>query len=343
MNVRPEDLEARLAKGVGPLYVVHGDEPLLSLEAGDAVRAAARRAGAVERDVLVVEQGFKWDAFTAANANRGLFGDRRLVDLRIPSGKPGNDGSQALERYAKDPNPDNVTLVTLPRLDKAAQASAWFLALAEAGVTIAVQPLERAALPRWIASRLARQKQKATPETLAFLADRCEGNLLAARQEIEKLALVLPEGMLGHEAVEAAVADVARYDVYAASEAWLAGDAARVLRVLSVLEAEGDGPQLAVWTIGEDLHALAAVQAMVRDGMPSSVALRNARVWGKRQNAMERAMKRVSPAAVERMLAALARIDALSKGIGVGNAWDDFTALAVELAGKPARPVVIAT
>ena len=124
MNVRPEDLEARLAKGVGPLYVVHGDEPLLSLEAGDAVRAAARRAGAVERDVRVVEQGFKWDAFVAANANRGLFGDRRLVDLRIPSGKPGNDGSQALERYAKDPNPDNVTLVTLPRLDKAAQASA---------------------------------------------------------------------------------------------------------------------------------------------------------------------------------------------------------------------------
>jgi DNA polymerase-3 subunit delta len=339
MNLRPEDLDARLAKGVDPLYVVHGDEPLLALEAGDAIRAAARKAGAIEREVLVAEPGFRWDAFLAANANRGLFGDRRLVDLRIPSGKPGVEGGQALEAYAADPNPDNVTLVTLPRLDKAAQSAAWFAALAQSGVTIGVQPLDRAALPRWIASRLARQKQKASAETLAFLADRCEGNLLAARQEIEKLALVLPEGLLGHDAVEAAVADVARYDVHAASEAWLAGDAPRVLRVLSVLEAEGDGPQLAVWTLGEDLHALAAVQAMVREGTPVAVALRNARVWGKRQNAMERAVKRVSPPAVERMLASLARIDALSKGIGVGNAWDDFTALAVDLAGKPARPV----
>ena len=178
-------------------------------------------AGVDEREVLVVEPGFKWDAFIGANANASLFGDRKLVDLRIPSGKPGVEGGKALEAYAANPNPDNVTLITLPRVDKATQASAWFAALAEAGVTIAVQPLEREALPRWIAARLARQKQKASPETLAFLADRCEGNLLAARQEIEKLGLVLPEGPLAHDAVEAAVADVARYDVFAASEAWL--------------------------------------------------------------------------------------------------------------------------
>ena len=337
MTLRPDGLPAHLARKLDPLYVVHGDEPLLALEAGDAIRTAARSAGIVERELLVVEPGFKWDAFIGANANASLFADRKLVDVRIPSGKPGVEGGKALEAYAANPNPDNVTLITLPRLDKATQTSAWFTALAETGVTIAVQALERDALPRWIASRLARQKQEASPETLAFLADHCEGNLLAARQEIEKLGLVLPEGKLAADAVEAAVADVARYDVFAASEAWLAGDATRALRVLSVLEAEGDGPQLAIWALGEDLHAIAAVQSMLRDGMPMTAALRNARVWGKRQSAFERATRRLSTVAVEQHLATLATIDALSKGIGLGNAWDELIVLAMSVAGKRAR------
>jgi len=341
VNVRPEDLEARLAQSLASLYVVHGDEPLVALECGDAVRAAARRNGVDERETFVVEQHFKWDALLAANASMGLFGTRRLVDLRIPSGKPGIEGGKALEAYAQNPSPDNVTLVTLPRLDKAAQASAWFTALCARAVVVAVQPVERDALPRWIANRLARQKQKAAPETLAFLADLCEGNLLAARQEIEKLALLLPEGTLEHHAVEAAVADVARYDVFVASEAWLAGDAARAARILVALQAEGDGPQLAIWSLAEDLHALAAVEAMTRDGVPLASALRNARVWGKRQQAMEKASRRLRGDAVVRLLAALARIDALSKGIGRGDAWDEVVALALAIAGKPAHPVAL--
>lgn len=335
MNVRPEDLEARLAQSLAPLYVVHGDEPLVSLECGDAVRAAARRQGIEERETFVVEQHFRWDALLAANASMGLFGTRRLVDLRIPSGKPGVDGAKALEAYAADPHPGNVTLVTLPRLDRAAQGSAWFTALCERAVVVAVQPVEREALPRWIAARLARQKQKASSETLAFLADLCEGNLLAARQEIEKLALLLPEGTLDHEAVEAAVADVARYDVFAASEAWLAGDAARAARILVALQAAGDGPQLAVWALGEDLHAMAAVQSMVSEGSPLASALRNARVWGKRQQAMEKALRRLRGESVVGFLAALARIDAMSKGIGRGESWDELLALAMAIAGRP--------
>ena len=337
MNVRPDDLASRLSRELAPLYVVHGDEPLLVLEAGDAIRAAARKAGIVEREVFVVEPGFRWDAFLGANANLGLFGERKLVDLRIPSGKPGNEGAKALERHAASPNPDNVTLVTLPRLDRATQSSAWFAALAEAGVCVAVQAPEREALPRWIAGRLARQKQQASAETLAFLADHCEGNLLAARQEIEKLALLLPEGSLDHDAVQAAVADVARYDVFGASEAWLAGDAARVVRILSVLEAEGDGLQLGVWALGEDLHAIAAVQSLTRSGTPVAVAMREARVWGRRQAALERAVRRIAPRDLEAMLHALARLDALAKGLGHGSAWDDLTALALGVAGKPAR------
>jgi DNA polymerase-3 subunit delta len=335
MDVRFKDLSAHLARTLASIYVVHGDEPLFAMEAGDAIRAAARKQGATERDVLVAEPGFKWDAFTAVSANMGLFGERKLVDLRIASGKPGSEGAKALEAYAANPNPDDVLLVTLPRVDRAGQSSPWFGALANAGVVVAVYPLDRDELPAWIASRLARQRQRAPADTLAFLAERCEGNLLAARQEIEKLGLLLPEGELAQDDVEHAVADVARYDVFELSEAWLAGEPSRAMRILSVLEGEGEGLPLLVWQLTEDVHALASVLAATAAGVPMQAAVRNARVWGKRQAALERAARRVSAQAIAPLLASIARLDALSKGLGVGNPWDDLASIALTLAGKP--------
>ena len=341
MELRLNQLPAHLERTLAPIYVVHGDEPLLAIEAGDAIRAAARKAGCTEREVQVVEPGFRWDAFLAANANLGLFGTRKLVDLRIPSGKPGVEGARALEACAAQANPDQTMLVTLPRQDRTAQSSAWFTALAGAGVSIAVYPLERGELPAWIAARLARQGQRATRATLEFLAERCEGNLLAAQQEIEKLGLLLPEGELEPEAVERAVTDVARYDVFQLSEAWLAGDAVRALRIIAALEAEGEGIQLLLWQLGEDIHALASILEAASSGTPVAAALRQARVWGKRQAAMERAARRVTPEAITPLVAALARLDALSKGIGRGNAWDEFRTAALVLAGKPALPLAV--
>jgi DNA polymerase-3 subunit delta len=339
MDLRLSQLSAHLERKLAPIYVVHGDEPLLAIEAGDAIRSAARRAGCDEREILVVEPGFKWDAFIATNASMGLFGARKLVDLRIPNGKPGVEGAKALEACAGNPNPDHTLLVTLPRLDRAAQASGWFSALKDAGVAIAVYPLERSELPAWIAARLARQGQRATRETLAFLAELCEGNLLAAQQEIEKLGLLLPEGELAAEAVERAVTDVARYDVFQLSEAWLAGDAARALRIVAALEAEGEGIQLLLWQLGEDIHALASVLDATASGTPVAAAIRNARVWGKRQAAMERAARRVQVGAIAPFLTALARLDALSKGIGRGNVWDELRTVAAALAGSPVLPL----
>jgi DNA polymerase III subunit delta len=338
MQLRPEELPAHLARGIAPLYIVHGDEPLLALEAGDAIRAAARTAGSAAREVLVVEPGFKWDAFLGAHANMGLFGERKLIDLRIPTGKPGVEGAKALERYAASPNPDNVTVMTLPRLDRATQTSAWFTALADAGVVIEVRPVERDALPRWLAARLAAQGQQAGRETLAFLADCCEGNLLAARQEIDKLALLLPKGPLDAAAVERVVADVARYDVFQLSEAWLVGDAARALRILAALESEGEAVTLAVWQLSEDLHALAGVQRAVESGTPLGVAVRNARVWGRRQNALERAARRVKADTLTPLIHGLARLDGLAKGIGIGSAWQALQRVALALCGAMPAP-----
>ena len=333
-QLRPEALEAHLAKRLAPLYIVHGDEPLTALEAADAIRAAARRAGCEEREIFVVEQHFRWDGFIAANANLGLFGSRKLIDLRLPSGKPGAEGSTVLARYAGNPNPDNVMLITLPRLDRATQSSAWFTALADIGVTIAVPAIDRAALPGWIAARLARNGQRAGTETLAFLAERCEGNLLAASQEIEKLALLLPQGELDPDAVLGAVADVARYDVFELSEAWLAGDAARMLRIVSMLREAAEPITLAVWQLSEDLHALATVHESMRRGTALASALRSVRVWGKRQSALERAARRVTPAQTEPLLHALAGLEALAKGIGAGAPGDALTSTALALCGK---------
>src|SRR2546423_3187302 len=335
MQIRADDVARHLSRKIEPLYVVHGDEPLLALEAGDQIRAAARRAGCEEREVLVVEQSFKWDAFIAANANLTLFGSRKLVDLRIPSGKPGVEGARALEAYAANPNRDNITLITLPKLDRATQNSAWFVALSEQAATVAVQPIEREALPRWIAARLARQNQHAGNDVLTYIADRSEGNLLAARQEIEKLALVLPEGELALEDVEKATTDVARYDVFQASEAWLSGDAARTVRILNALEAEGDAVTLAVWQMTEDLRAVGSAQAALRQGQPIASALRNARVWGRRQSALERAVKRIGEAQVGAMLTVAARVDALAKGLTEGSPWDALMSLALAVAGTP--------
>ncbi len=184
----------------------------------------------------------------------------------------------------------------MPRLDRTAQGSAWFGAVERAGIVVTVQPLDRNELPGWIAARLARSRQRASRETLQFLADTTEGNLLAAQQEIDKLALLLPEGELDPAAVEQAITDVARFDVFQLSEAWLGGDAARVCRILGALESAGEGAPLIVWQLGEDLHAMAAVFTATASGTHISAALRNARVWGKRQGAMERALRRVKPA-----------------------------------------------
>jgi DNA polymerase III subunit delta len=239
-----------------------------------------------------------------------------------------------LERHARNRDPDLLTLVTLPRIDRATQGSAWFTALMEGGVSINVQPIEREALPRWISERLARNGQRVSRTTLAFLAARCEGNLLAARQEIDKLALLLPKGELPHDAVERAVADVARYDIQELSEAWLAGEAPRALRIMHALRAEGEPITLAVWQLGEDVHTLAGVHDAMAQGQTLSTAVRGSRVWGRRQGALERAARRIPAPQTERLLHALAELDALAKGIGQRDPWNALEAIALEMCGR---------
>ena len=325
MQVRADQLASHLLKGVRPLYTVWGDEPLLAQEAGDAIRAAARTAGCGEREVhTVIGQHFDWSGLLGAAMAMSLFSTRQLIELRIPSGKPGKEGSAALQRYCQmiesKQSDDVVTIVQLPRLDRTQQTSAWFMALDSAGVTVRVDPVDRKALPQWIAQRLAAQQQRvqggeAGQRTLAFFADRIEGNLLAAHQEIQKLGLLYPAGELGFKQIEAAVLNVARYDVFKLGEAVLAGQVARALRMLDGLRAEGEAAVLVHWTLAEDIRGLKRVKDAVAAGKPLPMALREARVWGAKERLFERVVPLLAEHTITHLLEAAHVCDGLVKGL----------------------------
>jgi DNA polymerase-3 subunit delta len=356
MQLAPAQLTQHLQRGLRPLYTLHGDEPLLVQEAADAIRAAARTQGYTERSVHTVAGAhFDWSAVLAAGGSLSLFADKQIVEIRIPSGKPGKDGSAALQQVAEGAagNDSTLTLVLLPRLDFQTKKSAWFAALEGGGVAIEVQPVERGALPQWIAQRLALNGQRVVAgdegqRTLQFFADRVEGNLLAAHQEIQKLALLHPPGELRFEQVESAVLNVARYDVFKLSEAVLAGQAARVQRMLDGLQAEGEAEVLVHYTLAEDIRALKRVKDAMAAGRPLPMALREQRVWGLKEKLFERVLPRLSPTALENLLHGAHVVDGIVKGLKAPgwptDGWQALHRLAMDLclavspSPAPARP-----
>ena len=330
MQLRSGELDAHLAKSLAPLYAVHGDEPLLALEAADAVRAAARKKGFAEREVFEAARGFDWGAFRGSLGSLSLFASKRIVELRVPSGKPGTDGGEALAAYCSNPAPDTLLLVSLPRLDRKTQESAWFRAMGETGVVIDVWPLDRPRLPGWISERLARQGQKAPREVLEFLAARVEGNLLAAHQEVQKLALLAAPGELALKTVEDAVADVARYDPQDAAEALLNGDTGRYVRVVEGLRGEGEAPTFVLFVVSNALFVLQSAHA----SGSIDAAMSQHRIFRKPlQAALRAGFSRYRREAVDEAIADAAAIDRAIKGVRVRDPWEEFTALGLKLAG----------
>jgi DNA polymerase III subunit delta len=325
MQLAPSQLSSHLQKGLRSLYVLHGDEPLMQQEAADAIRAAARLQGYTERSVHTVSGAhFDWSEVLAAGGSLSLFADKQIVEVRIPSGKPGKEGSAALQQLAASTqgNDSTLTLVTLPRLDAATRKGAWFGALENFGVSLQIDPIERNALPEWIAQRLHMQGQNVAAgeegqRTLQFFADRVEGNLLAAFQEIQKLGLLYPPGDISQAQVEAAVVNVARYDVFKLSESVLSGQVARVQRMLDGLQAEGEAAVLVHYTIAEDIRALKRVKDAMTAGKPLPMALREQRVWGPRERLFERVLPRMTETRLNGLLQAAHQVDGIVKGLKV--------------------------
>lgn len=341
MRISTEQLQQHLKRGLQPLYTIFGDETLLALEAADRIRAAARTQGYGEREVLTCEPGFNWSDLAFAGSSQSLFSSRKLLELRVPNGKPGTEGSAAIQAYCKHVPEDTVTIVQLPGMDWRAQKSSWFETLEDAGVSVEARVVTRAALPKWLAGRLAAQDQQADSETLDFIADRVEGNLMAAYQEVQKLALLFPPGKLEERDVREAVLDVARYDVFSIGAVMLEGNAARLARTLEGLKGEGAPAPLILWALTEDIRALGKVLAATAAGKPPAVAVREARIRGGQahQNLVQANYARCTRKQIDDALRHAACVDRMIKGLVKGDLWDEFLQLGMRFAHREHAPI----
>jgi DNA polymerase-3 subunit delta len=326
VKISTRQLEGYLKKGLAKLYSIYGPEPLLVLEAADRIREAARREGCTEREVFFAEPGVDWNRLGASAANLSLFASKRLVEIRIPTGKPGTEGGKAIDTWASRLPDDAVTLILLPELDWQQQKAKWFESLDRAGVLVEAKPVSRDELPDWLAERLSRQQQRASVETLEWLAERVEGNLLAARQEVEKLALLLPPGEITLAAIRETVTDVSRFERETLLEAIHANEPARIARVVDSLEAEGEPLPLLLWTLTEELRLLMAIRVGQRPRrfLPPD-----------RVEALNRTARRHDAASFHRELLRAHRIDRMIKGVETGDPWDSVVELALGISGRP--------
>lgn len=341
MQIKADGLPALLARAererrMPALITVASDEALLAQEAQDAIRATARTVGYSEREVLQADARFDWSRLAQATQGLSLFAERRIVDLRLPTGKPGLAGAAALEALAQNLADDTLMMIALPRLDRRARETRWVSALERSGILLELDSVDRARLPRWIGERLARQQQSAAEDALVFIAERVEGNLLAAHQEIAKLGLLYPAGELTLAQVADSVLNVARFDVFQLPLAMLAGDAPRVQKTMAGLRAEGEAIPLVLWAITEELRMLIRVKSQVDAGRPFAMAARENRLWGPRERLVERALGRIDVGRLGRAVARAATVDRLAKGLRAPRAdsdpWLELTDLALELA-----------
>ena len=333
MKLPAEQLAQHLERPPRPLYIISGDEPLGVMEAQDTIRAAARRNGYSERETFIVERGFNWQKLKASSQSLSLFATLRIVEISIPNGKPGVDGSKALQEYAADLPPDTLTIISLPRIDKKDQG-VWFQRLEEAGTLIQIYPVDPERLPTWINARLKTQGQQADTETLEFIANQVEGNLLAAHQEIQKLGLLFPPGRLSIEQVRDAVLNVSRFDAFQLGDAMLSGDVGRTVKVLEGLKAEGVAPVALLGVLMWLLRGALKVKSAQAEGMDLMAAFGQARIFGDRQHLMRQALSRLSLKRLQNVLLKAAEIDKINKGLLDGEPWLELSRLCLAVA-KP--------
>ena len=326
-------LSGSLKTGLRPIYVIHGEEELLKIEALDQIRAAAKSSGYLKETYLVEQAQFDWQELWTQAASAGLFGDCKLLEIHIPNGKLGKQGSEMMQQFAEHPLTDTSVVIVLPKLDKTQLQSKWFAALAKHATILEMKAVTMAALPAWIRARLQQHDLKIDADALALFAQRVEGNLLATKQEIDKLALLYPSGYtISLADTEQTVANVARFDVFQLSGAWLGGDVQRVARLLGGLEAEGDEPVLLVWAVAEDVRMLVRLAAALKQGKTVQSVRNELRLWGDKQTLASKAVARIS---VTRLIAALqecAKIDRQIKGATDGDAWASLKHLVMNLA-----------
>jgi len=335
MKLKPQQLNAHLQKPLAPIYLIGGDEPLQIQECCDAVRAAARAQGFTEREVMSVERGFDWGEIMMAADSMSLFGDRKIIELRMPTGKPGDQGGKVLRAYAENPSPDNLLMIICGKLDAATLRTKWAQSLEKAGAMIQVWPIEAAQLPSWVQTRLREKGLQASNDAVSILVERVEGNLLAAAQEIEKLLLLHGPGRIDDEAVADAVSDSARYSIYGLVDIILSGRCDKLLRMLNGLKGEGVEPILVLWALSREIRSLATMSREIRRGTGVEAVMSSQRVWERRKPIVREALKRHGLGHWYGFLQHSAKIDRTIKGVEAGKPWDELLQLGLSMAGSP--------
>jgi len=333
VKISGDNLASSLARQLQTIYLVSGDEPLLVNEAADAIRAAARSQGFAERELNVVERGFDWQGLLTGSRAMSLFAQRKIVEIRMANAAPGEQGANAIVELAEQPAPDTLVLIVTAKLDGRTQSSRWVSAVEKRGVLVQVWPIDLPRLPAWIRERLGRHKLQADTAAAALLAERVEGNLLAAHQEIEKLALLLPPGPITAETVVDAVADSARFDVLQLGEAAMRGQTARALRILDGLHGEDVEPTLVLWAVNKDLQWIARARGLMRRGQSAESAMNTLYVWRPRQAAMAQALSRMTGHTLRNLLLDAERVDRSIKGVVKADPWLELERLVARLAG----------
>ena len=332
-KLRPEQLGQALNKSLAPIYLVSGDEPLLVQEACDQIRAAARSQGFGERELYHADASFDWTQLLSAANSLSLLADRKILEVRLPTGKPGDKGGKVLQEYAKAPSEDNLLLVVTGKLDRNALKAKWLKALEDSGSHVQVWPVTPAQLPRWIAQRMKAAGLTADSAAIDLLASRVEGNLLAAAQEVEKLKLLTDSPEISTELMASVVADSARYDVFGLVDKALHGDARGAVKSLQGLKVEGTEPIALLWALARDLRALVQISQAASQGIPYERAAQAAGIWNTRQPLVQSALRRLSPGQLQQLLRKANGIDRAIKGMRQADPWAELLDLTLNLAG----------
>jgi DNA polymerase III subunit delta len=331
--MRAEQLQQNLSKGLLPVYIVSGDETLLVQESCDIIRAHCRQQNFTEREILHVESGFDWQQLLASANSLSLFSERKLIELRLPTGKPGDAGGKALTQYANTASQDNVLLIICNKLESSTTRAKWYKTIENAGASIQIWPIDAQHLPRWIGQRMSQAGMNASPEAIQILAARVEGNLLAAAQEIDKLRLFSQSDTIDADTVLNAVADNARYDVFGLVDRALQGNAKSALRMLQGLKAEGTQIPVILWALSRELRTLSLCAEQIQQGNGVDRVLQNQRVWDKRKALLKAALRRLTTNELRNLIKLASQIDQSAKGMSPENGWDLLESLVVQLAG----------
>ena len=334
MRLKPEQITAALQKGLAPVYFISGDEPLQLGEMADAVRAAARKDGYDSREVLVADSSFSWNELTESAGSLSIFADKKIIDLRLPSGTPGADGSKALIAYCERLPEDTLLLITAAKMAGASLKARWFQALDKVGCVVQVWPLEGQDLIRWLQQRMQRRGLQAETEGIKILASRIEGNLLAAAQEIEKLYVLYGEGRLSNQQISDAVADSSRFDVFKLMDSVLAARVGRIFKILSGLQAEGVAAPVVLWALTREARVLIRIKQALAQGQNRAVVFKNNQIWDKRQQLVSDALNRLGDSDLNSILTLSAKADRQIKGQQQGEPWETLLAVCLMFAVK---------